>query len=75
MTDDSDSHAPRQKVVRVAGSRRARLTPVPGTDADPERVATEPTRPSTAPTKEPERPKGPKGPNDDRLMQDVPPHY
>ncbi|MFJ4999568.1 hypothetical protein ACIP5T_15525 [Microbacterium sp. NPDC088619] len=64
MTDELDPDEPRQKVVRVAGSRRARLTPVVGTDADPERVA-----------KEPSRPKGPKGPNDDRMMQDVPPHY
>lgn len=64
MTDQPDSGAPRQKVVRVAGSRRARLTPVPGTDTDPERVA-----------REPQRSKGPKGPNDDQLMQDVPPHY
>lgn len=64
MTDERDPDAPRQKVVRVAGSRRARLTPVPGTDTDPERVA-----------KETNRPKGPRGPNDDQLMQDVPPHY
>lgn len=64
MTDELDAGEPRQKVVRVAGSRRARLTRVPGTDADSERV-----------TKEPNRPKGPKGPNDDQLMQDVPPHY
>ncbi|MFJ2544549.1 hypothetical protein [Microbacterium sp. NPDC087589] len=64
MTDERDSDEPRQKVVRVAGSRRARLTPVADTDTDPERVS-----------KEPNRPTGPKGPNDDRLMQDVPPHY
>ena len=64
MTDERDPDAPRQKVVRIAGSRRARLTPVPGTDTDPERVV-----------KDRQRPKGPKGPNDDQLMQDVPPHY
>jgi hypothetical protein len=64
MTEQRDPDAPRQKVVRIAGSRRARLTPVPGTDTDPERVV-----------KDPQRPKGPKGPNDDQLMQDVPPHY
>lgn len=64
MTDQRDPDAPRQKVVRVVGSRRARLTPVAGTDTDPERVS-----------KEPRRPKGPKGPNDEQLMQDVPPHY
>lgn len=59
----------RQRVERVQGSRRARLTPVEGTDPSPETDAgaREETRPSG--------PRGPKGPNDDRLMQDVPPHY
>lgn len=64
MADQPDSEAPRQKVERVAGSRRARLTPVPGTDTDPEGVVREPPRTT-----------GPKGPNDDRLIEDVPPHY
>ncbi|WP_309129574.1 hypothetical protein [Microbacterium sp.] len=54
----------RQKVVRVPGSRRARLTPAPGTDARPE-TADEPPRAS------PKR----QGPNDDRMLRDVPPHY
>ncbi|MGN7947539.1 hypothetical protein ACTJKH_02215 [Microbacterium sp. 22215] len=72
MAEQSDPSAPRQKVVRVAGSRRARLTPVPGTDTDPETAASPTTRPA-APAST--GPKGPKGPNDDRLMQDVPPHY
>ena len=70
MTDQPDPSGPRQKVVRVPGSRRARLTPVPGTDTDPDTAATQ--KPITA---APRAPKGPKGPNDDRLMQDVPPHY
>ncbi|WP_311244464.1 hypothetical protein [Microbacterium sp. WCS2018Hpa-23] len=70
MTDQPDPSAPRQKVVRVPGSRRARLTPVPGTDIDPETAATQKPIASA-----PRVPKGPKGPNDDRLMQDVPPHY
>lgn len=67
MTDDTEPSAPRQEVVRVAGSRRARLTPVPGTDPSPEHAAG--TKPAAS------GPRGAKGPNDDRLMQDVPPHY
>lgn len=68
MTED-----PRQRVERVPGARRARLTPAPGSDPDPhggtdaerdEGVAA--TRGAT---------EGGKGPNDDRLRQDVPPHY
>ncbi|WP_341954884.1 hypothetical protein [Microbacterium sp. LWH13-1.2] len=70
MTDQPDPSAPRQKVVRVPGSRRARLTPVAGTDTDPESAASQ--KPSAS---APRGPKGPKGPNDDQLMQDVPPHY
>ncbi|WP_314424247.1 hypothetical protein [uncultured Microbacterium sp.] len=66
MNDDDTPSAPRQKVVRVTGSRRARLTPVEGTDTSPERAAGE-KPPASAPRD--------KGPNDDRLMQDVPPHY
>ncbi|MDQ0649101.1 hypothetical protein QFZ53_003297 [Microbacterium natoriense] len=55
-----------QRIVRVAGSRRARLTPVPGTDPEPE-TGEKPERPAVASEG--------KGPNDDRLRQDVPPHY
>ena len=66
MTDDEQSSR-RQQVVRVSGSRRARLTPVPGTDIDPDI----PRRTQKAPS----APEGEKGPNDDRLRQDVPPHY
>ncbi|MEV4738002.1 MULTISPECIES: hypothetical protein [unclassified Microbacterium] len=71
MTDDPERPErrmePRQKVERVRGSRRARLTPVVGTD----------TAPETAERREPPAsgPKGPKGPNDDRMLGDVPPHY
>lgn len=64
MSDDDR----RQRVVRVPGSRRARLTPVPGTDTEPE-SAVPGDDGSPAPTS------GPKGPNDDRMRQDVPPHY
>ncbi|CAH0189857.1 hypothetical protein SRABI121_02214 [Microbacterium sp. Bi121] len=55
----------RQRIVRVAGSRRARLTPVAGTDPAPD----------VPPKSErPER-RGAKGANDDQLFRDVPPHY
>ncbi|MEN0022499.1 MAG: hypothetical protein AAGC61_04395 [Microbacterium sp.] len=57
----------RQKIVRVPGSRRARLTPVRGSDPAPE---TPERRPSPA-----SAPQGPKGPNDERMLGDVPPHY
>lgn len=60
----------RQRVVRVPGSRRARLTPVPGTETDmtPTKNDAGEDRSSPAST-------GPAGPNDARLRQDVPPHY
>jgi len=77
MTDEHEtphaSDAARQKVVRVPGSRRAKLTPVPGSDTDPESAAV--VQPPASARRAPDGPKGPKGPNDDRLMQDVPPHY
>lgn len=69
MTDERDHPALRQRVLRVDGARRARLTPVPGSDPEPD------TLPSTTPDTVPLRPKQPKGPNDDQLLQDVPPHY
>lgn len=65
MTDGRDE--PRQRVVRVPGSRRARLTPVEGSDPAPEVPEGETPRRSA--------PGDGKGPNDDRLLRDVPPHY
>jgi len=65
----SDAAAPRQRVERVRGSRRARLTPVEGTltDSDAE---------STLRGDEPGvLPSGERGPNDDRLRRDRPPHW
>ncbi|MGI6877796.1 hypothetical protein [Microbacterium sp. gxy059] len=59
-----------QRVERVRGSRRARLTRVEGTLSDAEAEATlrgERTRPDA--------PRGERGPNDSRLLDDVPPHY
>lgn len=60
-------HAVRQPVVRVHGSRRARLMPAPGTTAEPA-PADDPARGASA---------GPvaSGPNDERMLRDVPPHY
>ncbi len=74
----------RQRVQRVPGARRARLTPAPGTTAEPV-PADEPdefgasgpahTPPGAAATGA--VPSGPaaSGPNDERLRRDVPPHY
>lgn len=55
----------RQRIVRVPGSRRARLTPAPGTDPAPD-AGEKPVRPE---------PRGVKGANDEQLLRDVPPHY
>ncbi|WP_223586077.1 hypothetical protein [Microbacterium sp. OVT16B] len=63
MTDDRPQH-----VVRVPGSRRARLTPVPGTDPSPETGTSDEERP-------PPPASAGKGPNDQQLLRDVPPHY
>ncbi|PZU27227.1 MAG: hypothetical protein DI577_11465 [Microbacterium sp.] len=65
--DAAEPGAPRQRVVRVRGARRAQLTPVAGTDPDPEVSG-----PSDAPTPTAAEPSGP---NDDRMRRDVPPHY
>ncbi|MFT3796952.1 hypothetical protein [Microbacterium sp.] len=59
----------RQRVERVPGSRRARLTPAPGTDPAPELPET-----ADAPAAGAEA-SDPAGPNDDRMRRDVPPHY
>lgn len=61
--------APRQRIVRVAGARRARLTRVEGTLSDSEAEATLRARePGVVST-------GERGANDSRLRADVPPHY
>lgn len=67
----SDPGAPRQRVERVAGGRRAKLTPAPGTTAEPEADA--PLAPDDAASARPSA--SGTGPNDDRLRRDVPPHY
>jgi hypothetical protein len=58
-TDDPDR---RQRVVRVPGSRRARLTPAPGTIQEPVAADEDDTATET-------------GPNDERMRRDKPPHY
>lgn len=71
MAERSSEDPDGQRIVRVPGSRRARLTPVPGTDPNPEPVIRETPAPSDpATTKAADR-----GPNDERLRLDVPPHY
>ncbi|WP_460772128.1 hypothetical protein [Microbacterium sp. GXF7504] len=57
----------RQHVEKVPGSRRARLTPVPGTDTAPE-LPVDADEPASAPS-------GERGPNDDRMRREKPPHY
>ena len=71
MSSNDDDGAARQRVVRVRGARRAKLTPAPGTDPSPELP-----RPSTDETTDaPAGEAGASGPNDERLSRDVPPHY
>jgi hypothetical protein len=65
MTSGDDR--PRQRIERVAGSRRVRLTPAPGTAAEP-------------PTESDEGPEeagrdAASGPNDERMRREKPPHY
>ena len=63
----------RQRIQRVPGSRRAKLTPAPGTTAEPTHDDVLPEPPADAAT--PSSGRESSGPNDDRLRRDVPPHY
>ncbi|MFF2634345.1 hypothetical protein ACFVR6_15820 [Microbacterium sp. NPDC058021] len=65
------SSTDRQRIHRVPGSRRAKLTPAPGTSPEP--VPADDEGPDTAPPVTGE--KTASGPNDERLRRDVPPHY
>jgi len=65
------SSSDRQRIERVAGSRRAKLTPAPGTTAEPI-PADETTDAAPAAA---DAASGEAGPNDERLRRDVPPHY
>lgn len=59
----------RQRIERVPGSRRAKLTPAPGTRPEPvpeDERGSDAAAPASDPTT---------GPNDERLKRDVPPHW
>jgi len=65
------SSSDRQRIERVTGSRRAKLTPAPGTTAEPtpgDETVDAATDGAAAST-------GSSGPNDERMRRDVPPHY
>ena len=63
------SKTERQRVERVPGSRRVKLTSAPGTGAEP--VPGDEEDPDAAA----EASGISSGPNDERLRRDVPPHY
>jgi hypothetical protein len=65
------SSSDRQRIERVPGSRRAKLTPAPGTTPEP--VPGDESAPDAA--ADAASPPGATGPNDERLRRDVPPHY
>jgi len=59
----------RQRIERVRGARRAKLTPAPGTSAEPVPTDELVDEGGGAASGEP------RGPNDERLRRDVPPHW
>ena len=59
----------RQRIERVPGSRRVKLTPAPGTDLEPV-VGDEDVSDAGGAADA-----GASGPNDERLKRDIPPHY
>ncbi|MGA7149359.1 MAG: hypothetical protein WBX17_12820 [Microbacterium sp.] len=61
----------RQRIERVPGSRRAKLTPAPGTTPEPV-PADDKTDAATPPVTGTGTSRGP---NDEQLRRDVPPHY
>lgn len=60
----------RQRIERVPGSRRVRLTPAPGTSAEPV-----PADEAAADAAAADPAEAAAGPNDARLKRDVPPHW
>lgn len=54
----------RQRVVRVTGARRARLTAAPGAIEEPESASDDAASAASG-----------AGPNDERMRREVPPHY
>jgi hypothetical protein len=72
----------RQRVEKVPGARRAKLTPAPGSTGEPvpadddDRGAAAVSATGGAAASGPGASgPGASGPNDQRLRQDVPPHY
>ncbi|WP_292847021.1 hypothetical protein [Microbacterium sp.] len=63
--------AERQRIERVPGRRRAKLTPAPGTTVEP----TPADETADAAASDPVSPAAASGPNDERMRRDVPPHY
>ncbi|MGX5695631.1 hypothetical protein ACWKWP_05480 [Agromyces soli] len=61
---DASGVAPRQRVERVRGRRRAKLTPAPGSDPSPESPV---HRDAPSP--------GPSAPDDERITRERPPHW
>ncbi|MEN2740244.1 hypothetical protein ABCS02_20805 [Microbacterium sp. X-17] len=61
------SSSDRQRIEKVPGRRRARLTPAPGTTAEPAAPSEEDGDAASGSAEA--------GPNDERLCRDVPPHY
>ena len=58
----------RQRIERVPGSRRVKLTPAPGTDLEPVVGDEDPDAAGATDA-------AATGPNDERLKRDIPPHY
>lgn len=54
----------RQRVVRIAGARRARLTAAPGATEEPDTANGDAASAASD-----------AGPNDERMRREVPPHY
>ncbi|MFC8683122.1 hypothetical protein ACFT30_16505 [Microbacterium ureisolvens] len=71
------SSSDRQRIERVKGSRRAKLTPAPGTTAEPIPADEKTTDAAPPPVREGQgnAASDSGGPNDERLRRDVPPHY
>jgi len=72
MSDDTAEPAqpaPRQRVERAKRGRRARLTPAPGSDPEPETAVPGAHEPDPAP----KRPGA--ASDDDRITRERPPHW
>lgn len=73
MPASDEPDAPRQRIERVRGSRRAKLTPVEGTITD--FTDTDEAPDAAPPANGRGAASGASGPNDEQLRRDVPPHY